>query len=104
MVYTPAMFTLRRTPQFDAWFNALRDGSTQRRLLVRLRKATLGNLGDVKPVGGGVFEMREFFGPGWRMYYVQRGAVVIVMLGGGDKASQQRDIATAQALATTIED
>jgi putative addiction module killer protein len=55
-------------------------------------------------VGGGVFEMREFFGPGWRMYYVQRGSVVIVMLGGGDKSSQPNDIAAAQALAETIED
>ena len=64
----------------------------------------MGNLGDVKPVGGGVFEMREFFGPGWRMYYVQRGTVLILMLGGGDKATQQRDIETAQALAETLED
>ena len=64
----------------------------------------MGNLGDVKPVGGGVFEMREFFGPGWRMYYVQRGTVLIVMLGGGDKATQQRDIETTQALAETLGD
>ena len=64
----------------------------------------MGNLGDVKPVGGGVFEMREFFGPGWRMYYVQRDTVLIGMLGGGDKATQQRDIETAQALAETLGD
>jgi putative addiction module killer protein len=64
----------------------------------------LGNLGDVKPVGGAVFEMREFFGPGWRMYYVQRAGVLIVMLGGGDKASQQTDIATAIALAENLEE
>ena len=82
----------------------LRDGLTQRRLVARLRKASLGNLGDVKPVGGGVFEMREFFGPGWRMYYVQRGTVLIVMLGGGDKSTQQHDIVAAQALAKTLED
>lgn len=98
------MFTIRRTPQFDAWFNGLRDGMAQRRLVARLRKASLGNLGDVKSVGDGVFEMREFFGPGWRMYCVQRGAVVIVMLGGGDKSSQQADIAAAKALAATLED
>ena len=61
-----------------------------------------GNLGDVKPVGEGVWEMREFFGPGWRMYYVQRGDVLIVMLGGGDKSSQERDIATARAIAKEI--
>jgi putative addiction module killer protein len=98
------MFTLKRTPQFDAWFDGLRDGLTQRRLMARLRKASLGNLGDVKPVGGGVFEMREFFGPGWRMYYTQRSGVLIVMLGGGDKSSQPNDIATAIAFAETLED
>ena len=77
---------------------------THRRLLVRLRKASLGNLGDVKPVGAGVFEMREHFGPGWRMYYVQRGAVLIVMLGGGDKSTQTTDIAKAVKLAATLEE
>ena len=64
----------------------------------------LGNLGDVKPVGEGVFEMREHFGPGWRMYYVQRGEVLIVMLGGGDKSSQAADIANAVKLAASFED
>jgi putative addiction module killer protein len=98
------MITIKRTPQFDAWFDSLRDGLTQRRLIARLRKASLGNLGDVKPVGGAVCEMREFFGPGWRMYYVQRAGVLIVMLGGGDKASQQTDIATAIALAENLEE
>jgi putative addiction module killer protein len=76
----------------------------RRRLALRLRKAQLGNLGDVRPVGAGVSEMREHFGPGWRMYFVQRGAVIVVMLGGGAKATQQADIATAQALAATLED
>ena len=97
------MYTIRRMPQFDAWFAGLRDGLTQRRLVARLRKVSLGNLGDVKSVGDGVYELREFFGPGWRMYYVQRGSVVIVMLGGGDKPTQQADIAAAQALAATLE-
>ncbi len=63
-----------------------------------------GQFGDVKPVGDGVFEMREHFGPGWRMYYVQHGDVVIVMLGGGDKATQAADIAKAKRLADTLED
>jgi putative addiction module killer protein len=58
----------------------------------------------VAPVGDGVSEMREHFGPGWRMYYVQRGAVLIVMLGGGDKSTQDRDIADAKKLAATLED
>jgi putative addiction module killer protein len=60
-------------------------------------------LGDIKPVGEGVFEMREFFGPGWRMYYVQRGGVLIIMLGGGDKSSQSRDITAAQNLAARLD-
>lgn len=76
---------------------------TRQRLNVRLRKAMLGNLGDVKPVGDGVFEMREHFGPGWRMYYVQRDSVLIVMLGGGDKSSQSADITKAVKLAAMTE-
>lgn len=68
------------------------------------RKVQLGNLGDVAPVGNGVYEMREHFGPGWRMYYVQRGDVLIVMLGGGDKSTQQADIGRAIALAESMED
>jgi putative addiction module killer protein len=98
------MLTIKRMPEFDAWFSDIRDGMTLRRLVARLRKAQLGNLGDVKPVGGGVFEMREHFGPGWRMYYVQRGMVLIVMLGGGEKSTQATDIARAVQLATRIEE
>lgn len=98
------MFTIKQTPQFAAWLSGVKDGLTRRRLATRLRKASLGNLGDVKLVGEGVFEMREFYGPGWRMYYVQRGQVLIVMLGGGDKSTQQVDIAKAIALASTLED
>lgn len=97
------MFTVRRTDAFSAWLDGLKDGLTRARLIRRLEKAEQGNLGDVAPVGGGVSEMREFFGPGWRMYYVQRGSVLIVMLGGGDKSTQSRDIAAAQRLAGTIE-
>lgn len=91
-------------PQFDDWLDGIRDKLTVMRLRKRLRKATLGNLGDVAPVGEGVSEMREFFGPGWRMYYVQRGDVLIVMLGGGDKTTQQADILKAIALSKTIEE
>jgi putative addiction module killer protein len=77
---------------------------TKRRLVARLRKAQLGNMGDIKPVGEGIFEMREHFGLGWRMYYVQRGTVIIVMLGGGDKSTQTADIAEAKQLADSLED
>lgn len=96
------MFTVKPLPEFTEWLDGLKDGLTQRRLATRLRKAMLGNLGDVKPVGEGVCEMREFFGPGWRMYYVQQGHVLVVMLGGGDKSTQQADIAAAIALSKTI--
>ncbi len=98
------MFTIRRTVEFDEWFSGVRDGVTRRRLVARLRKAQLGNLGDVKPVGSGVYEMRENFGPGWRLYYLKRGAVLIVMLGGGDKSTQLADISRAVKLAARIEE
>ncbi len=70
----------------------------------RLDKAARGNFGDVKPVGNGLYEMCEFFGPGWRMYYVKRGDVLIVMLGGGNKNSQRTDIAVAEQRAALLED
>lgn len=98
------MITIRTLPKFDAWLSGLRDGVTKRRLVARLRKAQLGNLGDIKSVGDGIVEMREHFGPGWRMYYVQRGDVIIIMLGGGDKSSQAADIAEAKQLADSLED
>lgn len=80
------MYTVIQIPAFSDWLRAIKDRPTQVRLMKRLRKAQLGNLGDVKQVGSGVWEMREFFGPGWRMYYIQRGELLIVMLGGGDKS------------------
>ncbi|MDP3651628.1 MAG: type II toxin-antitoxin system RelE/ParE family toxin [Rhodoferax sp.] len=98
------MYTVKRTPEFDEWLSGLRDRPTRIRLGRRLNKALAGNLGDTKPVGEGVFEMREFFGPGWRMYYVQRGQVLVIMLGGGDKSTQQADIAAAIALAATLKE
>ncbi len=98
------MYIIKKMPEFDIWLNRLRDRSTQIRLLRRLEKAQRGLLGDVSPVGGGVYEMREFFGPGWRMYYVLHDAALIIMLGGGDKASQSKDIEMAKSLAKTLEE
>jgi putative addiction module killer protein len=98
------MYTIKRTAEFAGWLDGLKDRMTRIRLTRRLDRAMAGQLGDVKPVGQGVFEMREHFGPGWRMYYVQRGDVLIVMLGGGDKSTQAADIAKAVKLATTLED
>ena len=97
------MLILKTTPEFDRWLAGIRDRMVVQRLNARLRKATLGNLGDVKPVGGGVYEMREHFGPGWRMYYVRRGEVVVLMLGGGVKSTQAADIARAVKMAATVE-
>ncbi len=94
---------VKTLPEFDEWLDGLKDRMTVMRLKTRLRKATLGNLGDVKPVGNGVFEMREFFGPGWRMYYVKQENVIIVMLGGGDKSTQDTDIAKATDRAARLE-
>lgn len=98
------MIEIRRLPEFDRWLNGLKDGMTIRRLARRLEKVVSGNFGDIKPVGEGVWEMREHFGSGWRMYYIQHGDVMIVMLGGGDKSAQQRDIEKAIALSKTLED
>lgn len=98
------MFTVLQTDSFTSWLRGLRDNKTRKRLAKRLGRVQLGNLGDVKRVGEGVMEMREDFGPGWRMYYVQRGRTIIVMLGGGDKSSQQKDIAAALELAGELED
>lgn len=97
------MYTVKELPEFSAWLLGLKDGMTHRRLARRLEKVQRGLLGDVEPVGEGVMEMREFFGPGWRMYYVQQGDVIIVMLGGGDKSTQARDIERAKELARTLE-
>lgn len=94
---------MRMLPQFEAWLRELRDPKTTARLLKRLRKAMLGNLGDVEPVGGGVYEMREHFGPGWRMYYIRHGKTVIVLLAGGSKRTQARDIAEAKRLASELD-
>ncbi len=98
------MFIIKTIPEFDAWLDGLKDRTTRLRLSRRLDKAQRGSLGDIKSVGDGVFEMREHFGPGWRMYYIQRNNVLIVMLGGGSKSTQANDIAKAIELAGSLED
>ncbi|NOT82560.1 MAG: type II toxin-antitoxin system RelE/ParE family toxin [Gallionella sp.] len=98
------MYTIKPLPEFTTWLDGLKDRVTRIRLARRLDKVQCGQLGDVKPVGDGVFELREHFGPGWRMYYIQQGSVMIVMLGGGDKATQSADITKAVKLAATIKE
>ena len=97
------MYTVKRMPEFDEWFDSLKDGMTRIRLAKRLDKVQRGLLGDVEPVGEGVYEMREFFGPGWRMYYVERDGRLIVLLGGGNKSTQQSDIQKAIVISKTLE-
>ena len=97
------MYIIKRTSEFDAWLINLKDNVTRIRLARRLDKAQRGNLGDTRPVGSGVIEMREHFGAGWRMYFVQHGDMLIVMLGGGSKSSQSADIASAITLAQQLE-
>ncbi|MDO9437830.1 type II toxin-antitoxin system RelE/ParE family toxin [Hydrogenophaga sp.] len=96
------MLTVVETEAFSRWLAGLKDPSTRIRLARRLEKVTRGQLGDVKPVGGGVHEMREFFGAGWRMYYTEREGILIIMLGGGDKSSQTKDIQRARQLAKEL--
>nr|WP_322125260.1 type II toxin-antitoxin system RelE/ParE family toxin [Actimicrobium sp. CCC2.4] len=98
------IYTVKRLEEFSDWLKCLKDGLTRQRLIKRLRKVQLGNLGDIQSVGEGVYEMREHFGPGWRMYYVQSGDTIIVMLGGGNKSTQQADINRALDLAKSLED
>ena len=102
--YNHIMYQIETTEGFDAWINGLKDRLTRIRLRSRLDKAKRGLLGDVATVGEGVSEMREFFGPGWRMYYLQQGDVLIVMLGGGDKSTQQVDIVAAIELASLFKE
>jgi len=92
-----------QTKEFQSWLDALRDKRAQARIAARLRLAEAGNLGDWKPVGGEVSEMRVDFGPGYRLYFTRRGRLLIVMLAGGDKSSQARDIRRAQRILKELE-
>ncbi len=96
------MLEVRQTDVFTDWFAGLRDREARARITVRIRRLSLGNPGDVKPVGGGVSEMRIDYGPGYRVYFVGRGDTVVVLLCGGDKRNQDRDIARALELAQEI--
>lgn len=95
---------MQSTDVFDRWLRDLGDRKARARILARLESAQLGNLGDTRSVGTGVREMRVHFGPGYRVYFAQRGRIVMVLLCGGDKSTQPRDIARAQRLLKTIEE
>jgi putative addiction module killer protein len=93
---------IRQTEVYADWFAGLRDREARARITARIRCLSLGNPGDVKPVGGGVSEMRIDYGPGYRVYFVQRGELIFVLLCGGDKRTQARDIARALELARQV--
>lgn len=86
------MYTVLRSDIFDKWLTELKDAKGKARIIARIRSAELGNLGDVKSVGEGISEMRIHYGPGYRVYFTQKGRLVIFLLVGGDKSSQKRDI------------
>lgn len=94
-----APIEIRQTDIFARWFAGQRDGRARARIEARLGRLELGNPGDVRPVGAGVSELRIDYGRGYRIYYVERGATLIVLLVGGDKGTQERDIRLALALA-----
>ena len=97
------MNSFQRSDEFDAWLTALKDKLGRARIVHRIRSAEFGNFGDCESVGAGVSEMRIHFGPGYRVYFTRRGEVVYLLLLGGDKSSQKRDIKRAIEMARTID-
>ena len=96
------MLEVRQTATYSEWFSKLRDRAAKIRIDIRIRRLSVGNPGDVKPVGEGISELRVNYGPGYRVYFVQRGELYVVLLAGGDKSSQDQDIRQAKALARDL--
>jgi putative addiction module killer protein len=96
------MNTIQTTEVFDAWFAGLKDRQAVRRVQVRIDRAEDGNFGDCEPVGEGVSEMRIHYGPGYRVYFVQRGMEIVILLAGGNKSTQAKDIKTALEIARQL--
>ncbi|QOZ24098.1 type II toxin-antitoxin system RelE/ParE family toxin [Bradyrhizobium sp. CCBAU 51753] len=97
------MIEIRRTEAFTNWFDGLRDDRARDRIAARIARVASGLLGDVKPVGEGVSELRIDYGPGYRVYFTQRGRTIIILLCGGDKQTQSKDIKTAKKMASELE-
>ena len=98
------MIEIRQSRAFATWFGRLRNREARARILVRIDRLSLGNPGDARPVGEGVSELRIDYGPGYRVYFVRRGPALIIVLGGGDKRRQDRDIEAALALARSLKE
>jgi putative addiction module killer protein len=95
---------VRQTDEYEKWFDSLRDRQAKARIDIRVRRLSLGNPGDAKPVGEGVSELRIDYGPGYRVYFVQRADVLIVLLAGGDKRTQEQDVRVAKQLASELQE
>ena len=98
------MKSIYTTEEFDVWFGALRDKQAARRIQARIDRAEEGNFGDSKPVGEGVSEMRIHYGPGFRVYFTQHGLERVILLAGGDKSTQAKDIQSALSLAQQLKE
>jgi putative addiction module killer protein len=96
------MVEVRQADRYSEWFDALHDRQARARINTRIRRLSLGNPGDVKPVGEGVSELRIDYGPGYRVYFTRRGRKVVVLLAGGDKRTQDKDIQTAREMARNL--
>ncbi len=96
------MIEIRQTEAYASWFEGLRDREAKSRILIRIRRLSLGNPGDVKPVGEGVSELRIPYGPGYRIYFTKQGETIVVLLAGGDKSTQKRDVERARDLASGL--
>lgn len=97
------MIEIRTTTAFSRWFKSLKDRRAKARIQARIDRVEMGHFGDVAPVGDGISELRIFYEPGYRVYFVQKGPVVVILLSGGDKSSQQADIAKAKEIAKQLE-
>lgn len=100
--YIKSMIEVRQTEEFSRWLHRLKDSNAVVRIVARIRRMELGNLGDSKSLRGGLMEMRIDYGAGYRVYYVRRGAAIVILLCAGDKRTQQRDIKQAREIADTL--
>ena len=102
VLYNQSMKIIYTTEEFDSWFTKLRDRQAQKRIQARIDRAESGNFGDCEPVGEGVSEMRIHYGPGYRVYFAQQGMEIVILLAGGDKSTQPKDIKAALELARQL--
>jgi putative addiction module killer protein len=96
------MYDIETTEEFDVWLGGISDGKTQKVIVKRIRTMSLGTLGKIRSLDGGLFEAKIYYGPGYRLYFINKGKKIIVLLCGGDKSTQSRDIKLARKLAKEI--